>query len=136
MDGSFSSFSDELQKIAGLTDLWQRFMDVFRSDDEKVQRRVNYQFSPKAGPDKWEKLVRHSRDPSFVKGVTKHPDSDSQLVQHVQSMHELSRGAPVGKIQSATSPGKTYEIRTLSSGGLGCQCGDWRFKGSVTPGAG
>ena len=130
---SLTAFQDELEKIAGLGDLWQSFLDVFRSQDKKVQRKVDYQFSPKAGPDKWGKLVKNVRDKKFVDALAKHPDSDEKLVQHAQSMHDLSRGRTVGKIRSSRLPGRSYEIRKIG-GGLGCTCPDWRFKGSINPG--
>lgn len=133
-DASFSAFSDELVKIAGLRDIWQRFIDLFRTEDEKTQRRVNYHFSPKAGKDKWDKLVRNANDPKFVSSLSKHPDADPTLIQHAKSMGELSRSPPVGKIQSSRIPGQSYEIRQLPGGGLGCTGPDWRFKGSITPG--
>lgn len=128
-----SAFSDELEKIAGLGDLWQRFLDLFRSEDSKIKRRVDYHFSPKASSDKWGKLIRNARNQKFVDALKRHDQADDKLVTHTQSMHDLSRGKPVGKIQSSTLPGRTYEIRKIP-GGLGCQCNDWRFKGSVTPG--
>ena len=128
-----TAFSDELEKIAGLGDLWQRFLDIFRSGDAKTQRRVDYHFSPKASSDKWDKLVRNARDPKFVSALKKHEQADDKLVMHAQSMHDLARGKPVAKIESATLPGRKYEVRKTPSG-LACQCGDWRFKGSVTPG--
>lgn len=130
---SLSAFEDELEKISGWRDLWQGFLDIFRTDDARVQRRVDYHFSPNAGADKWNKLVRNSNDAGFVKALARHKGSDDKLVMHSQSMHDLSKGKPIGKIQSGTLPGKSYEIRSIP-GGLGCQCNDWRYKGSVNPG--
>jgi len=128
---TLSAFSDELEKISGIRDLWQKFLDIFRSDDDKIKRRVDYHFSPKASSDKWRKLISNSRDQKFVNALATHPGSDEKLVMHAQSMGELSRGKPVGKIKSSTLPGRTYEIRDLGGGRLGCQCGDWRYRGSV-----
>ena len=130
---TLSAFNDELEKISGLKDWWQGFLDVFRSQDAKVKRRVDYHFSPQAGPDKWDKFVRNSEDPKFVNQLAKHEESDPQLVQHAKSMYHLSKGAPEGVIQSMSLPGRTYEIRKIPRG-LGCTCPDWRYKGSVNPG--
>jgi hypothetical protein len=130
---SLIAFSDELTKIAGLRDVWQNFLDLFRGPGDKAQRRVEYHFSPKAGTDRWRKFVRNVRDPSFIDQLAKHPDSDPKLLQHAKAMHELSRGTPVDKIQSARLPGRSYEIRGTASA-LACTCPDWRFKGSVNPG--
>jgi hypothetical protein len=133
-DTTLIAFQDELTKIAGIRDFWENFLDVFRSDDKKVQRKVDYQFSHKAGPDKWDKLVKNVRDQKFVDALSKHPDSDDTLAQHAQSMHDLSRGKPKGKVYSSRLPGRSYEIRSLGGDKLGCTCPDWRFKGSVNPG--
>lgn len=130
---ALEAFSDELEKIAGLRDLWQRFLDLFRSEDTKVQRRVDYHFSPKAGVDRWDKLVRNAQDQKFVNALRSNDQADDKLVMHAQSMHDLAVGQPVGKIESSTLPGRKYEIRKTPRG-LACQCNDWRFKGSVNPG--
>lgn len=132
-DVTLAAFEDELCKIAGWRDLWERFTDIFRSHDSKVNRRVDYHFSPAAGVDKWDKFVRNVEDPDFVNKIVRHPDSDAKLIQHAQSMHDLSQGKTVAKIQSSRLPGRTYEIRKVP-GGLACTCPDWRFKGSINPG--
>ena len=131
-DTTLTAFRDELSKIAGLGNLWQRVLDTFRPEEEaKVRRRVEYHFSPKAGPEKWDKLVRRARDQKFVDAISQHPDSDEKLVQHAKSMHELSRGKTLGKIQSERLPGRTYEVRETPSG-LACTCPDWRYRKSVS----
>lgn len=130
---TIEAFGDELAKIAGLKDWWSSLKDIFRSDDAKVTSRVDYQFSPKAGKDKWTKFERNVRDPKFVERVISHPMADSKLKKHVKSMHQLSRGTTVAKIQSTRLPGKSYEVRKVP-GGLACTCPDWRYKGTVTPG--
>jgi len=83
-----SSFADELQKIAGFRDLWQSVLDLFRPSDVRVQRRVDYFFSPKAGKDKWNKLLVNVGDKKFVESFTSNPLADDKLVTHVKSMHE------------------------------------------------
>lgn len=132
-DIDYRATEDELTKIALLGNIWQSFLDIFRGERAKFKRRVDYFFSPKAGKDKWEKLEKNVRSQEFVDQVKDHKLSDDKLKLHVQSMHELSRGKPAGKIESSRLPGKTYEIRKIS-GGLGCTCPDWRFKGTVNPG--
>lgn len=135
-DVTFSAFSDELShiKTAGLRDLWRRFTGLFRPEEEKVQLKVDYHFSPKAGNEKWNKLVKNVRNEKFVDALKKHPDADPKLVQHVESMRDLSRGRIVAKIYSSRLPGRSYEVKALGDGNLGCTCPDWRFKGSVSPG--
>lgn len=128
-----TAFQDELTKIAGIGDIWQSFLDVFRPEDKRVQRKVDYQFSPKAGADKWDKLVKNVHNQKFVDQLAKHPEADETLAQHAQSMHDLAKGKTVGKIKSSRLPGRSYEVKKIG-GGMGCTCPDWRFKGSVNPG--
>jgi hypothetical protein len=132
-DVTFTAFRDELCKIAGWKDLWNKFTDFFRTQDARVNRRVDYHFSPQAGPDKWNKFIRNVEDPEFVNKIVRHPDADAKLIQHAKSMHDLTQGKTVGVIKSSRLPGKTYEIRKVP-GGLACTCPDWRFKGSINPG--
>jgi hypothetical protein len=135
-DVSLSAFADELEKTAFFGELWNRFTGLFSSDDERVQakvkRRVDYLFSPKAGPDKWEKFTNNVKSPDFVAQVVKHPNADPKLVVHANSMHELANGSTIGKIHSKRLTGRAYEIKKLPNR-LGCTCNDWRFKGSVNP---
>jgi hypothetical protein len=129
-----AAFGDEMTKIAGFRELVRRFRDIFRPQDERVQRRVDYFFSPKVGPEKWDYMPRYAREQKFVDAISASPLADDKLKVHVQAMHDLSRAKPVGRIGSSKEPGKTYEIRELPDGSLGCLCGDWRYVGTVTPG--
>jgi len=125
---------DDLKKEAFFKELWQKALDFFGGEKRRAKRRTEYLFSPKAGPDKWRNLPRNASSSEFVKRVKAHPDADAKLKMHVQSMHDLSKGRTVTKIKSSTSPGKTYEVKKLPGGGMGCTCNDWRYKGSVNPG--
>lgn len=136
-DRTIAAFDDELVKIAGwgfLGKLWNKFVDLFRTPDDRNQRRVNYHFSPKAGPDKWDKFGRNVRRKGFVDKLVEHPEADDKLIQHANAMHAMSRGKTVGKIYSSRLPGRSYEIKSVAGGGLACTCPDWRYKSSVTPG--
>jgi hypothetical protein len=132
-DVTLIAFEDELCKIAGFKDLWERFTDLFRSQEGKAERRVDYHFSPKAGTDKWSKFLRNVEDKRFVNKIQNHPDADEKLQLHTQSMFDLAKGKTVGKVQSSRLHGKSYEIRKVPNG-LACTCPDWRFKGSINPG--
>jgi len=130
--GSFSAFASELATITFEKRARRRtFKDLFEPQKAKVRKRIDYHFSDNA-PDKWRKFVRNVESPEFVRQLAKHPKSDHKLVTHAQSMHELVTGKTMGKVQSSTSPGKTYEIKKVP-GGLGCSCPDWRFVSSVKP---
>jgi hypothetical protein len=127
-----AAFRDELTKIAGFASTLVALLGE-KKPTEREQQRVEHFFSPKAGGDKWDRFVRWTHSPGFVKQLKTHPESDEKLLLHALSMHQLQRGRPVGKVKSSTTPGKSYEIRKLPNG-LGCTCPDWRFKGSVNPG--
>lgn len=129
--GTVAAFGDELAKIAGvLTDL---VVGLAKMPSSREQARVDSFFSPKAGRDKWDRLVRWSQSPDFVRELNTRPEADKKLVMHALSMHQLQLGRPLGKVRSSTTPGKSYEIRELPRG-VGCTCPDWRYKGSVNPG--
>lgn len=120
MASMFRSFTDELVKIATVP------------RERKVERKVDYLFSPKAGPERWDKFIKHIRSPDYAEKVLDRT-TDPKLVRHTQSMHGLSRGKTLGKIKSSRLPGRTYEVKKMRDGRLGCTCPDWRFKGSVDP---
>lgn len=122
MLNTFSAFSSELVKIAVV------------ARERKVDRKVEYLFSPKSGPERWNKFIKHIRSPEYAEKVVDRASSDPKLVRHAQSMHGLSRGKVLGKIKSTRLPGRTYEVKKMKDGRLGCTCPDWRFKGSTDPG--
>lgn len=131
---SLIAFGDEMSKIAGFSDFLRKVKDIFSQPEERTKNRVDEFFSPKSVEAKWRRLPQYARSQSFVDAVNNSPQADDKLKMHVQSLHDLSRGSPVAKITSSAGSGKTYEIRKMDGGALGCQCGDWRYKGSVTPG--
>lgn len=118
------AFWDELEKISA-----ERPGGV----SPRTWRNVEYQFSEKAGPERWDKLVQRASNPLFVDAMITHPMTDERLAKHVQSMHALAKGTTIAKIRSSTSPSKSYEVRKTKDG-TGCTCPDWRFRGSVNPG--
>jgi len=129
-----SAFVDELQKIAYLHGTWERVADLTAADHRKQERRVNYFFSDRAGPDKWDKFSRNIKSPEFLQQLVNHEGVDDKLKTHAEAMHALANGEIVEKVQSTSKPGLTYEVRRMGNGNLGCTCNDWRFRGSVAPG--
>lgn len=124
---SLTAFGDELSKIAGLT-------SMLVNAGNRAKLRVAYHFSPKAGPDKWTKFVKNVADPSYLQMLASNPKADPNLIQHAAALHDLSKGHTVGKVYSARLPGRSYEIKELPDGSLGCTCPDWRFVGTLRPG--
>lgn len=133
---AYRAMADELEKTAlfSLREILGKLTDLFRSEESKAQRRADYHFSPKAGPEKWDKFIKNVRSKDFVRLIQDNPLADEKLKAHAESLHALSRSKPVGKIESARLPGMKYEIRKLPGGDLGCTCPDWRFVGSLNPG--
>jgi len=121
---------DELEKMAGLRDLWGRVTDLFRSPEAAQKRRVASHVDK---PD-WNRFVGFSKSKDFVKTLERSGKADKKTVQHAKSMHDLQHAPIVGKVVSKSDSAKKYEVRQLPGGKLGCTCGDWRYKGSVNPG--
>ena len=82
--------------------------------------------------EKWDSFADKTKDPSFVKAIKNDPRSDSKLKMHAENLGKLHAGKEVAQIRG--SKGKTYSVINLGNGSLGCTCGDWRYKGSVTRG--
>ena len=128
------AFSRELEKISAAKTKWERMKGSTTPEVRKIVRQLDYHFDPKAGKEKWDKFIRRAADETFVSGVSAHPLSDSTLVRHARGMLRLAKGKPAGKVQSATLPGKSYEIRKIPGNRLACTCNDWRYRGSISPG--
>lgn len=127
---AFQIFGSELCKEAGLPKLWNRFA---KHQESRAEQRANTLFSPKLDLEtKWKNLPKNVQSKAFVQAVQEHPKADDKLKLHVQSMHDMTTGKTIGKVES--SSGKKYEIKDLGGGGVGCTCNDWRFRGSVNPG--
>jgi hypothetical protein len=122
-----------VEKDAFLGTLWEKFTDLFRTEDERSKRRVNFLLSDKKDPGRWESLPRNASSTGFVKAVGEDPRADTKLKKHVQSLHDLSKSPTVAKIDSSSKSGRSYEVKQLPGGRLGCTCNDWRFKGTVDP---
>lgn len=133
---SLVAFADEMEKAAFLGKLWRGFLSLIKSDDAekaKTKNRVDYLFSEKAGPEKWDKFQQRIGSPEYLKQVIKHPQADPKLIRHATAMHDMTTGQTLQKVYSQRLPGRSYEIKKMTNG-LGCTCPDWRYKGSVTPG--
>jgi len=131
---SLEAFADEIEKTAFLGKLWQKVVGMLDSGDEAKQKhRVDYFFSPKAGPDKWTKFDNNIKSKEYLSQVADHPGADKKLIQFANAMHEVANAPTVGKVQSERLGGRSYEIRKIP-GGLACTCPDWKYVGSTKPG--
>lgn len=111
---SIPAFSLELAKIARAVSAKDRADDHFNADVKN-----------------WPAFEKNLSKPSFRKAVSKHPAADAKLQKYVENYggYVASKDV-VDKVKSRTEAGKTYEIRKLPSGRLGCGCKDWQFKHS------
>lgn len=125
---------NDLKKEAFFRELWEKAVDFFGGEKRRAQRRVDYHFSDKTGPEKWQHFPRNSTSSEFVKKIKDDPRADDKLKMHAQSLYDLSKGPTVTKVESSKGSGKKYEVKRMPGGGMGCTCNDWRYKGSVTPG--
>lgn len=131
----FLAFGKELCKEAGLGDLWNKFTDMFRGRKAKAQQKADFLLAPNINQElRWKNLPRNAGSLEFVEAINKHKDADQKLRSHVQSMHELTKGKTIGKVESSGGGGKSYEIKLLPSKNYGCTCNDWRYKGTTNPG--
>jgi hypothetical protein len=79
----------------------------------------------------WAAFEKSLRGKEFQRAVLKHPDADSKLRKYVRTFGGYLRSKDiVGNIPSRSS-GKTYRIKKLPSGRLGCGCKDWQYVHSV-----
>lgn len=122
-----------MEKDAFLGAIWEKFRDLFRTEGERSGRRVNFLLSEKKDPGRWSSLPRNASSEGFVKALADDPRADTKLKDHVKSLHDLSKSPTVAKIGSSSKPGRSYEVKKLPGGRMGCTCNDWRFKGTVNP---
>lgn len=108
------SFSDELVKIA-------------RAPSMKDRADAHFEAAEKD----WTGFEKNLQRPGFRKAVKSHPFADDKLQRYVDNFGGyVGSRKVVGKVPSRTEPGKSYEIRKLPNGRLGCGCKDWQFKHS------
>lgn len=96
--------------------------------DRRIQAK---RFLESEDDSKWNSLLPHMiGSKRFVQQVLKQTD-DPKLKTHIQALHDLHHGKVMANVGG--SSGKTYDVRQLPGGNLGCTCQDWRFRGSVDP---
>lgn len=84
----------------------------------------------RAVPD-WSGFEKNLQRPGFRKAVKTHPYADEKLQRYVDNFGGyVGSQKVIGKVSSRTEPDKSYEIRKLPGGRLGCGCKDWQFKHS------
>jgi hypothetical protein len=81
-------------------------------------------------PD-WKAFEKNLRNGKFREAVLKAEQSDPVLKRYVKNFggYKASKDE-VARITSKDS-GKTYVVKDLHTGRLGCNCGDWQYKHSA-----
>jgi hypothetical protein len=115
---SFSSFSDELVKIA------------LKITKPETKAEIHF-----LSPEKdWNAFERNLKSKRFSTAVSSSPEADEKLKKYVKNYGGFVQSSnTVAKIKSKDS-GKTYTIKQLANGRLGCSCGDWQYSRSPTKG--
>lgn len=119
----------------GFSAAWEKVREVFlpeaRRRREEVEKLLGKGDTDKS---KWDQMVALATEsPEFIRQLGRQKKVDPKLIVHVKSMREMNLGDTVAQVDSASSPGRKYEVKQLESGGFGCTCNDWRYKGSVNP---
>jgi hypothetical protein len=99
-------------------------------EQKKALKKVDTFFGARDGDKKWGAFAEEVSRKSFLKALSTDPRADEKLRLHADRMNRLKTGKVIGKAQGS---GNTYDIVKLRGGGLGCTCGDWRYKRSVAP---
>jgi len=108
------SFSNELEKIA-------RISPTDKAEAHHRQTKKD-----------WRSFERNLKSKKFRKAITEHPTSDDKLRAYVKNYGDyLDSTDLVGIVDSRTSK-KTYTIKRLPSGRMGCSCRDWQYRHSVS----
>lgn len=95
--------------------------------EEKVQKHFASE-----KPD-WKSFEKSLGSKQFRAAVVAAEQSDPKLKKYVQNFGGFKASKDViGKVKG--SSGKTYQVKRLASGRLGCSCKDWQFIHSVKGG--
>ncbi len=86
------------------------------------------------GVDKkdWKDFEKTLRGSGFQKAILNHPKSDEKLQKYVKNFGAYLRAKDVvTSIPSRSKATKSYKIKKLPSGRMGCGCRDWQYVHSV-----
>lgn len=127
-------WQEVLEKQAFLGPVWDKVRDWLNPEKRKARKDVREHYQTK-DPAKWDQFIaRAAKSPEFIRQLERSKKVPRKDVIHAVNMAGLQKGPTVGEVESESSSGDKYQIRKLPSGDLACTCGDWRYKGSVTPG--
>lgn len=75
----------------------------------------------------WKLFEKNLKTKAFQKAIYEHPEADEKLKRYVKNYGAyVNSKDEVGKISSRTDF-KTYTIKKLPDGRLGCNCKDWQY---------
>jgi hypothetical protein len=114
------SFTLELTKIA------------FRATPKSRAKTMAQKHFESADPN-WNTFEKNLKLKSFQQVVAGHPQADEKLKKYVDNFggYLLSKKTTA---RVAGDSGKTYVVKELPGGRLGCSCGNWQYRRSVDGG--
>lgn len=98
----------------------------------KADRKVSAHLQAEKQDKKWLSFNRSLKNPVFQQSAAAHPDADAKLKKYVENYGALVQSKEiVGRVKSTTTPSKTYTLKKLPGGRVGCTCKDWQFIHSI-----
>jgi uncharacterized protein YycO len=100
-------------------------------EDRQAEKHFN------AESKDWDKFTRALKSPAFEQSAAAHPGADEKLKRYVAAMGDLKQApkwATLAKAPSQSNSKKSYALKQLPDGRVGCTCADWRYRQSVSGG--
>lgn len=97
----------------------------------RAERQAQRHFES-ADPN-WKTFEKNLKLKSFQQVVAGHPQADAKLKTYVENFGGYLLSKNVAAKVTGDS-GKTYTVKELPGGRLGCNCGNWQYRRSVDGG--
>lgn len=82
----------------------------------------------------WKEFEKNLRLVNFQKVIAEHPEADEKLKRYIDNYGSYLLSKRVASRVDSPDSGRTYTIKELPSGRLGCNCGNWQYRRSVDGG--
>lgn len=79
----------------------------------------------------WGSFEKNLASPAFRRAVLAAQESDPKLKKYVKTFGAYKGSKDVVAEITSASSGKSYVVKDLHNGRLGCNCKDWQFKHSI-----
>lgn len=108
------------------------FVDELVKLSATAQEKAEAHFAS-AQPD-WNSFTKNLRSQPFRDAVMRMAQSDEKLRKYVKNFGAYVSGKDVIAELKSKDSGRTYRIKDLHNGRMGCNCRDWQFTHSVKGG--